>query len=90
MARDGFEADKNDLIMRDLKSNTDQNLTAKHDITVDDYLISPDKKSVYLIVPYKGMKQLFELTILSNELRQITFEEYDYVGFDLYGTYIKV
>lgn len=85
MARDGFEADKNDLIMRDLKSNTDQNLTAKHDITVDDYLISPDKKLVYLIIPYKGMKQLFELTIATNELRQITLEEYDYLGIDLLG-----
>lgn len=82
MARDGFEADKNDLILRDLASGSDKNLTKKHDITIDDYCLDPDGKSVYLIVPYMGVKQLFELNIQSQELRQITNGEYDYLSLD--------
>ncbi|MES2588921.1 MAG: S9 family peptidase [Bacteroidota bacterium] len=85
MAKDGFEADKNDIIIRDLKTNLDVNLTKKHDITIDDYCISSDAKFVYLIVPYKGMKQLFELKIQTQELRQITTEEYDFLSLDIVG-----
>ncbi|MGV3630908.1 MAG: prolyl oligopeptidase family serine peptidase [Bacteroidota bacterium] len=85
MARDGFEADKNNIIMRDLASGTDINLTQKHDITVDDYCLSPDGKTIYLLVPYMGMKQLFALTIQNQELKQITKGEFDYLSLDLTG-----
>lgn len=85
MARDGFEADKNDLILRDLVSGTDKNLTQKHDITVDDYCLSTDAKTVYLIVPYMGVKQLFSLNIQNQELTQITKGQFDYLGIDLAG-----
>jgi dipeptidyl aminopeptidase/acylaminoacyl peptidase len=85
MARDGFEADKNDLILRDLASGTDKNLTEKHDITVDDYCLSPDGKTVYMIIPYKGMKQLFSLSVQNQELTQITKGQFDYLSLDLAG-----
>ncbi len=85
MAKDGFEADKNDLIVRDLRTNTDVNLTQKHDITVDDFCISPNSKFVYMIIPFKGMKQLFELEISTQALRQITTEEFDFLSIDLAG-----
>lgn len=85
MPRDGFEADKNDLMMRDLASGADKNLTQKHDITVDDYCLSPDGKTVYLIVPYMGVKHLFSLNVQSQELKQITTGEFDYLGIELAG-----
>jgi dipeptidyl aminopeptidase/acylaminoacyl peptidase len=85
MTRDGFEADKNRLMMRDLYSNKEIDLTQKHDITVDSYLIGQDKKFAYLIVPFKGVKQVFELKIETQELRQITTTEYDYLSLDLNG-----
>ncbi len=85
MERDGFEADKNRLIVRDLIQNKDINLTQKHDLTVDDFVISLNKKFVYLQVPYKGVKQIFELKIETQELRQITFTDYDYLSIDLNG-----
>lgn len=85
MARDGFEADKNDLIVRNLSDGKDVNLTQKHDFTIDDYILSDDGKHAYLIVPYKGMKQLFELKIETGDYRQITTEEYDYLSLELAG-----
>lgn len=85
MARDGFEADKNDLIIRNLATGKDVNLTQKHDFTVDDYVLSDDGKSAYLIVPYRGMKQVFELKIETGDYRQITTEEYDYLSLEIAG-----
>jgi dipeptidyl aminopeptidase/acylaminoacyl peptidase len=85
MARDGFEADKNDLIMRNLTSGKDINLTLKYDFTVDDYTVSKDRKTVYLIVPFRGVKQLFELKIETGEYRQITTEKFDYLSVEVNG-----
>lgn len=85
MAHDGFEADKNDLICRDLATNTDKNLTQKHDITVEDYCLSPDGKTAYLIIPFKGMASLFELNLQSLELRQITKSLFNFMSLELAG-----
>jgi dipeptidyl aminopeptidase/acylaminoacyl peptidase len=83
MKSDGFEADKNDLILRDLTSNQDINLTQNHDITVDDYCFSKDLKSLYLIVPYKGSKQLFELIIRTSELKQLSKNAQDFLSINV-------
>ena len=85
MAQDGFEADKNDLILRDLKTGKDQNLTKKHDITIEDYCFSKDLKSIYMIVPFRGAKQIFELTIASKKLRQITEGPNNYLSMSQVG-----
>lgn len=83
MAHDGFEADKNDIIVRDLATNTDKNLTKKHDITVDDYCLSKDGKFIYMIVPYMGVKQVFELNIQTQDLKQLTKEQFDYLSLEI-------
>ncbi len=59
MKRDGYEADKNDIIVTDGKQN--YNLTAHWDGTVDSFLWSNDGKKIYFIAPVNGTKQLFEL-----------------------------
>ena len=46
MKRDGYEADKNDLIVSFKGQNS--NLTGGWDGTVDDYLWSADAKKIYL------------------------------------------
>jgi dipeptidyl aminopeptidase/acylaminoacyl peptidase len=83
MAHDGFESDKNDLILRDLNTGKDVNITSKHDITVDAFAFSSDEKKVYLIIPFKGTKQLFELTLKTNELKQLTDGVFDIINIDV-------
>jgi dipeptidyl aminopeptidase/acylaminoacyl peptidase len=83
MARDGFEADKNDLICRDLRTSIDVNLTQKHDITVNDYTFSKDQKSVFIIVPFKGVNHLFNLTFFTQELKQISNEKMDVLSVEI-------
>ena len=59
MKRDGYEADKNDIIVSNGKQNL--NLTSTWDGTVDSFLWSNDGKKIYFIAPVDGTKQLFEL-----------------------------
>ncbi len=59
MKRDGYEADKNDIIVR--YNGADLNLTAGWDGTVDSFTWSADGKKVYFLAPVDGTKQLFEV-----------------------------
>lgn len=59
MKRDGFEADKNDIIVR--HKGRDINLTANWDGTADSFYWSKDGKKVYFLAPVNGTKQLFEV-----------------------------
>ena len=86
MARNGFESDKNDLIVKDLTTGTTQNLTAKFDYTIDDFLFAADEKIVYLLIPTQGTKQVFSLTLKSGELKQLTTGVFDVVSMDLVGS----
>jgi dipeptidyl aminopeptidase/acylaminoacyl peptidase len=87
MKRDGYEADKNDLIV-DFKG-IKMNLTAAWDGTVDDYLWSSDSKKIYFTAAVDGTKQLFEVnfpgaTKIAVTVNQVTngdFDVNDLVGF---------
>ena len=83
MKRDGFEADKNDIIVR--HKGMDINLTAGWDGTVDSFSWSADGKKVYFIAPIKGTKQLFEvnfpgLTKIAIRVTQLTDGDFDVNG----------
>lgn len=80
MKRDGFEADKNDIIVR--HKGIDINLTAGWDGTVDGYKWSADGKKVYFIAAVDGTRQLFEvnfpgLTKIAVRVTQITNGDFD-------------
>jgi dipeptidyl aminopeptidase/acylaminoacyl peptidase len=87
MKRDGYEADKNDIIV-DFKGMK-TNLTANWDGTVDGFMWSKDGKKVFFTAPIDGTKQLFEvnfpgLTKIAINVRQLTngdFDVNDIVGF---------
>ncbi|MBC7605996.1 MAG: S9 family peptidase [Burkholderiales bacterium] len=86
MKRDGYEADKNDIIV-DFKG-MQMNLTANWDGTVDHFKWSNDGKKIYFIAPTDGTKQLFEvnfpgLTKIAITIRQITNGDFDVT--DIFG-----
>jgi len=83
MKRDGYEADKNDIIVS-FKGIT-INLTANWDGTVDSFLWSIDGKKVYFQAPIDGTLQLFEVdfTGLTKKLprvKQLTNGDFDVTG----------
>ncbi|MFV5694385.1 alpha/beta fold hydrolase [Flavobacterium sp. LB3P122] len=59
MKRDGYEADKNDIIVSFEGINI--NLTANWDGTVNHFIWSNDGQKIYFIAPIDGTKQLFEV-----------------------------
>jgi dipeptidyl aminopeptidase/acylaminoacyl peptidase len=81
MARDGFEADKNDIILR--VGGKDKNLTAAMDITVDEFCFSRDQKMIYFIAPFKGIKQIFSVHLAKGTIQQLTESAFDHVSLDV-------
>ena len=87
MKRDGYEADKNDLIVS--FKGMKMNLTANWDGTVTSFRWSNDGKKIYFLAPIDGTMQLFEvnfpgLTKIAIHVKQITngdFDVHDLVGF---------
>ncbi len=87
MKRDGYEADKNDIIVR--FKGVDMNLTASWDGSVDGFNWSPDGKKVYFTAAVNGTKQLFEvnfpgltrMAIIVSQLTDGDFDVADIVGF---------
>lgn len=78
MARDGYEADKNDVKIMDWKSGKTINLTAGWDDSVSgDVLWGADSKTIYFTAAYRGTKQLFSLDSKSAKVQQITKGDFD-------------
>ncbi len=84
MKRDGYEADKQDLVVSD--GITKMNLTAgRDDINVESFKWSDDDKNIYFIAPVDGTLQLFEVnypgkTKMAAVIHQITKGEFDVSG----------
>ena len=83
MKRDGYEADKNDIIVS--FNGTNINLTANWDGTVESFLWSADGKKVYFQAPIDGTLQLFEvdfpgLTKKMPLVIQLTNGDFDVLG----------
>ncbi len=84
MKRDGYESDKNDIIVR-LNGN-DINLTESWDGTVNSFIWSKDGKKVFFVAPVLGTVQVFEIGIPSSSKskikgpRQISNGQYDVHG----------
>lgn len=83
MKRAGFEADKNDIIVRNGTSVT--NLTRGWDGTVNSFIWSQDGKKIFFNAPVDGTIQLFEvddpgLTMKMPVVKQITKGDFDVTG----------
>lgn len=86
MKRDGYEADKNDIIVR--FKGMDMNLTTNWDGSVENFMWSPDGKKIYFTAAIDGTKQLFEvnfpgLTKIAITVKQVTSGDFDVA--DIYG-----
>ncbi|HLV45600.1 MAG TPA: S9 family peptidase [Flavobacterium sp.] len=83
MKRNGYEADKNDIIVR--YNGKDLNLTAYWDGTVNSYVWSEDNRKVYFTAPINGTIQLFEVDFpgmlqVVPTVQQLTEGDFDVTG----------
>lgn len=87
MEEDGYEADKNDIVVFDKSSSRRYNLTAGWDGTVNGYLWSSDSRTIWFTAAVKGTVQLFEIQLPDNlantsadHIRQISEGQHDIAG----------
>lgn len=77
MARDGFEADKNDLKIMEFATGAIKNLTQNWDETAAEPFWSQDSKTIYFAAPFRGTKQLFALNPQNSKIQQLTRGNFD-------------
>ena len=88
MKRNGYEADKNDIIVKLYKTDTEVNLTAKLDLSVSDYSWHPDGTRIYFLAAKNATVQIFEVFVLTGQIRQITTGQHDYTSVVPSGDYV--
>ncbi len=86
MERDGYESDKNDIMIR--MNGENLNLTKDWDGTVNEFAWSLDGNKIYFLAPVLGTVQLFEIDLptvkkgklIYNQPKQITEGQFDIRG----------
>jgi len=88
MAQDGFEADKNDVVVMERSSGKITNLTKDWDGTASAIRWSLDGKQLFFLAVIKGTEQLLEINLqkdiaatTAKHIRQVTTGDFDITGF---------
>lgn len=87
MKTDGYEADKNDIVLMDQATGQKLNLTSHWDGTVNSFHWSKDGKKVYFVAATKGTVQLFAVGVPANlnvrslpAIQQVSEGQFDITG----------
>ncbi|MEQ1904694.1 MAG: S9 family peptidase [Pirellulaceae bacterium] len=72
MARPGFEADKNRLMIYDRQTKTTKELTKDLDQTAHNGFWTADSKKMYFTSDLRGTVQIFEITLQDAKVRQVS------------------
>jgi dipeptidyl aminopeptidase/acylaminoacyl peptidase len=71
MRRPGFEADKKDIILYDLKTGAQQNLTAAFPDTISTFIFGADEKAIFFCASQSIYEPIFKLEIVSKKITKI-------------------
>ncbi len=92
MATAGYESDKNNIYIRDMKSGNSLNLTENFEETVSSFIWGKDKSKIYFVAPLNATYQYFELTVGDGEttpsvtdFKQISSGDFNYRTLHLNG-----
>jgi len=83
MKQDGYEADKNDIVVMDVTTGTKTNLTSGWDETVDGgFIWNNTGDKIYFNASIKGTRQLFSVNTSGNaaSVQQISSGDFDITG----------
>ena len=80
MEQNGFEADKNDILVYDYKTQQTTNLTADIDITISDFVWDDAGEKIFFKSCIEATYQLFEIDLKSKKHRQITEGIHNYTS----------
>ncbi len=77
MKRAGFEADKKDLVLFDRKTKQIKSLTENFDRSVDEFVWTPDSKTIYFIAANEIYNSIYKLDINSGEVELFHKENFN-------------
>lgn len=77
MKRAGFEADKKDLILFNRKTGETENLTENYDSSVDEFIWTPDSKSIYFTSGNEINNSIYKLEVSSKDVSLVYKENYN-------------
>lgn len=72
MEHDGYESDKNRVMVMDMASRAKTELTENWDYTADAIAWNPSGKSIYFIAPYQGVTPIFQVEVASKKVSMVT------------------
>lgn len=79
MERDGYEADKNRLMVFDLENNSRVDYTSYFDQDVEHLVWADDSQSIYFLAYWYGSKEIFNLN-LNGTITQLTNGMHDFTA----------
>lgn len=88
MATNGFESDKNDIIIYDFKTATYTNITSTFDLTVSSMVWDCKSEKIYFKSSVEATYQLFEISIKKGKLTQLTEGIHNYTSLAYAGDYL--
>jgi len=83
MERNGFEADKDRIMIYDLANDSFADYSKNFDQSSGSFAWSADGKSVFFISGIQGTVQVFVLNTVKGDIRQVTRGIHDYLSFQL-------
>lgn len=88
MQNDGYESDKNRLVVYDLKNPESIYISDKIDQNFHHLVWNSDDSKIYFYSPYIGTEQLFCINLNDKKVQQISTGDYDYTNFVLGNDFI--
>lgn len=80
MERDGFEADKDRIMIYDLSSRSFSDYSVKFDQSANNFVWSEDSKILYFLSGKQGTEQIFTLNLSNKSIRQFSKGIHDYIS----------
>jgi dipeptidyl aminopeptidase/acylaminoacyl peptidase len=71
MRREGFEADKQDLVLYDRQKKAFVNLTEKEDLSISEYQWSPDSRAVWFTAEVHGRHWLYRADVAAGRVEAV-------------------
>lgn len=88
MERDGFEADKDRIMIFDFVSKKYEDYSKGFDQISNDFVWSPDSKMIYFLSSVHGTIHIYSLTLNTREIKKISEGNWDYLSIGLAGNEI--
>lgn len=80
MERDGYEADKNRLFIRDNATGQKTYLTSDWDYTIEEFAWNPNGKNIWFIAYHQGVAPIFNMEIATHKVTTVAEGLYDYTS----------